>query len=64
MKVEGSFYLVGNLVYVLMVVLLLLVFSIMLVCVFNGISDFFFLELLILFFGIGFVVVFFVVVQH
>ncbi len=63
-KVEASFHLVGNLAYVLMVALSLLVFPTMLVRASNGTSDLLLLELPILLFGTGSVAVFFVVAQQ
>lgn len=63
-KVEASFHLAGNLAYVLMVALSLLVFPTMLVRAPNGASELLLLELPILLFGTGSVAVFFVVAQQ
>jgi len=63
-KVEASFHLAGNLAYVLMVALSLLVFPTMLVRAPYGASGLLLLELPILLFGTGSVAVFFVVAQH
>ncbi len=63
-KVEASFHLAGNIAYVLMVTLSLLVFPTMLARAPYGTIDLLLLELPILLFGTGSVAVFFVVAQH
>ena len=63
-KLEATFHLAGNLAYVLMVALSLLVFPTMLARAPHGTSELLLLELPILLFGTGSVAVFFVVAQH